>query len=218
MIDSYKKLTLDKYYRIMDLDFFDELDSQVRLISILCDCDVDVVYDMPLDEYHSYVETTAFMSEPPVPCSRIPSSVSFGGRSFEVLKSPERMSAGQYIDYQQYAKEKLGFEYLLSCFLIPKGKKYGEYDVVEVINFLREHVSIQFAVDVCFFFQKKLAYTTKGFLTFLDWRLKRMMRKSKGETKERIRQMRETFRSFQNGDGLDLLTQYLIRQDRNGTK
>ena len=45
-----------------------------------------------------------------------------------------KLTTAQYIDFQSYSKDS-DYSKMLSVFLVPKGKKYGEgYDALEVIN------------------------------------------------------------------------------------
>lgn len=70
------------------------------------------------------------------------------------------LTTGQYIDYQTYMQDNEDFKNLakvLSVFIVPKGKTYNEgYDVEDVIRELDEHLSIQIALGVCFFFGRSI--------------------------------------------------------------
>ena len=95
---------------------------------------------------------------------------------------------------------------LLSVFLIPKGKKYGEYDLEEVMNDIYNYFPIADARAVSFFFTLVLQSLTKATLISLERRTKKELKKTKTkEEKEKIEMLLETIRlskdSIPNGIG-----------------
>ena len=95
---------------------------------------------------------------------------------------------------------------MLSVFLIPKGKKYGEYDLEEVISDIYNYFPIADARAVSFFFTLVLQSLTKATLISLERRTKKELKKTKTkEEKEKIEMLLETIRlskdSIPNGIG-----------------
>ncbi len=187
MIDSYKTLTLGKFMELQKIDWasMEEIDIQVKMLSVLSDMDEDEILKLPLDEYSKMVNKTAFLSKQPEITKNIPDKIKINDKTYVLVKDIKKMTAGQYIDYQQYlAANDINFylPYILSCFIIPKGKTYGDYDVDEVVDVLKNNLSVEEALSISGFFMKKFRSSIKAILFYLDWKIKKMMRKTKDET------------------------------------
>lgn len=187
MIDSYKTLTLGKFMELQKIDYksMEEIDIQVKMLSVLSDMDEDEILKMPLNEYSKMVNNTAFLSKQPEISKNIPDKIKINDKIYVLVKDVKKMTAGQYIDYQQYlAANDFNFylPYILSCFIIPKGKTYGDYDIEEVVDILKNNLSVEEALSISGFFMKKFRTSIKAILLYLDWKIKKMMRKTKDET------------------------------------
>ena len=210
MINNYKDLTLEKYLQLRDIDIteLEPLDIQAQMIAILSDMTEDEVLDLSLPEYQRLVGEMLFLNEEPVPIKTIPKELTIGGRKYSVLKNAREMTAGQFIDYQSYIKDDVEkkLPLLLTCFIIPKGKKYGQYDIAEVIDDMRM-LPIETVLGLAAFFLRQSQRLISNTLTYLDWSVRRMERKEKKtETREKMKEAREKIRLLQDlvndGDGL----------------
>ena len=191
MITAYKDLTIKKYKEIMAISDMEteDIDKQVKLISILSDFTEDDVYNLPLDKYGEYVDNLSFLFKEPKPLTRLPDTITLGDVKYIVLKRVDRMTAGQYIDLQTYMKENLGVEYILSTILIPKGKRYGDYDPIDVVSDISEYLDVETAMGIAFFLHKKLEYTIRGSLRYLDWMM-RILKRKNPKIKEKLEEAR----------------------------
>ena len=211
MITSYKDLTLEKYLALRDIDLMqEEIDIQTEMLAILNDCTTDEILNLKLDEYHKLVGQMAFLAEEPKPISKVPKEIVVNGKKYSVLRNAKEMSAGQFIDYQNYIKDinttEKNLPLLLTCFCIPKGQKYGDYDFVEASNDMKQ-LPIEIVLGLASFFFRQSQKLINSTLTYLDWTVKRMSRKEKNkETKEKMMEAREKLRLLQDlvnaGDGL----------------
>lgn len=210
MINNYKDLTLEKYLQLRDIDIteLEPLDIQAQMIAILSDMTEDEVLDLSLPEYQRLVGEMLFLNEEPVPIKTIPKELTISGRKYSVLKNAREMTAGQFIDYQSYIKDDVEkkLPLLLTCFIIPKGKKYGQYDIAEVIDDMRM-LPIETVLGLAAFFLRQSQRLISNTLTYLDWSVRRMERKEKKtETREKMKEAREKIRLLQDlvndGDGL----------------
>lgn len=211
MINNYKDLTLDKYLQLREIDTnCEEIEVQVQMLSILNDCDEDAVLDLPLPEYRKLVSEMSFLMEEPVVGKRPPKELTINGKKYTVLKDAREMTAGQYIDYQNYIGDvtvaEKNLPLLLSCFVIPKGKKYGSYDLEEAVADIR-CMPIETVLTLAGFFFRQSQNLINNMLTSLDWMTKRMERKEKDkEKKMMMKQAREKVAMLQSlvndGDGL----------------
>lgn len=188
MIKSYSELPVDRYLEIKDLinEDCEPLDLQVKLVSILDGRSEEDVLNMNINDYHALVQQSGFLMEPPKAAKHIPNKLTINGKKYTIQKDVSKFTAAQYIDYQTMTaredKEKI-LPYILSCFIVPEGKRYNDgYDIAEVIKDIGAFLSIQDAVNVCFFFQRKYLSLLNDTLIYLGWKTKRMMRKTKDET------------------------------------
>lgn len=211
MINNYKDLTIAKFQELHSVEWegMEEIDMQVTMIAILNDMTEDEVLMLPLTEYSKLAAQTAFLQNPPMPRRRTPNKIIINGREYVLVKDISEMSTGQYIDYNQYLTsgdiDKF-LPYILSCFLIPKGKKYGDYNVDDVVNEIKENLSVEEALGISNFFMRRFRNSTKAMVLYLDWKMKRMQKKTKDETvRTKMKEARKALLSLQNliknGDG-----------------
>lgn len=215
MIDNYNDLTVGKYQEIMLLlngAPMDELTMQTSLIAILSDEDEDDILNLPLSEYNKMVQGTAFLSEEPKK-RIVATKYILGDMELETMLNMKDMTAGQYIDYQTFIKDpdKYLVE-MLSVFLIPKGKKYNDgYDILEVHNAIREHLSIVDALSMSAFFLLLSQVLIKTTLTSLTSKVKKMKKKSKNQ--QEIQKLEQAIQNLETaGVGFHLLTEFQKQQ------
>lgn len=211
MITSYKDLTLDKYLALRNIDVEqEEIDIQSQMLAVLNDCTVDEILDLKLDEYHKLVGQMNFLLNEPNPIKKVPNEITINKNKYEVIKDARSMTAGQFIDYQNYIKDinttEKNLPLLMTCFLIPKGKKYGDYDFVEVAKDMGQ-LPIEMVLGLAGFFFRKSQKLISNTLTYLDWMVKKMKRRE--TNKEIVAKMEEateklhTLKNLVNGgDGL----------------
>lgn len=154
MIDNYNKLTIGKYQEVLEAirDYEDEHERNTALIAVLCDEEPDEVLNLSLSEYKARVDGLRFLLEEPVQAP-IKNRYRIGNMELDLCADLSKLTAGQYIDYQTFIKDvENNMVELLSVFLIPKGKKYGDYDMGEVHEAIRENLSICDALGLSAFF------------------------------------------------------------------
>lgn len=209
MINNYRDLTIEKYIELYELDVFgmEEIDIQSNIIAILSDMTVDEVLDLPIPQYKKLAQQTAFMTVPPHVKARKISKVTINGKEYKVLDKVENMTTGQYIDYQSYLQknEVKMLPYILSCLVVPKDEKYGETDTIEDIK----QMSVEEALTISNFFMKQSLTLTKTTLRYLEWQMKRKMKKMKEETvkqkmEEAIQKLRLLRNLLKDGDGFQM--------------
>lgn len=187
-------------------DEIEILDANVRLLSVLCDCSEDDISKLNAKKFSKLIDQTTFLKT--MPKVNIKEKYNINGKDYRLFLSLKDMSIAQYIDFQTYYKDKdNNVKELLSCFLIPKGKKYGEdYSIDEVINDIGEHLSIVDANSIMFFFVILYQSLTKVTLTYLIKELKKMKKKNLDkemiEKKEQaIKELRKAMDLLPNGNG-----------------
>lgn len=138
----------------------DDVSRSIEIYSILSD-DADKARDyllnVPVGELSKELAKIKFVEnsyQPDVP----EMEYSFNGKKYAVQYDVKKMTAAQYIDFQNLQKDaQNNFKYLFMCFLIPKGKKYGEdYDVLALADELYDIIPITVVSDIMFFFVQLL--------------------------------------------------------------
>lgn len=141
MIDSYDKLTIWQYERLLALRDAHEDDNELTLavLAELSGKSVDELMEMPLEDYYKIRAGGAFLLTQPVP-GRVRRSYRVGRWRLRPLRSVRQMTAAQFIDFQEWtARQGTSMAATLSCFLVPRGRAYGEgYDPAEVVEALAQ--------------------------------------------------------------------------------
>jgi hypothetical protein len=189
MVSSYKELTINQYLGLKDLmadEVADDLGAQARLVAYLDNKTEDEVLNLPLADYHRLVQKTNFLMTLPEPSKKAPAAIKVGNYKLKAVTEVAQMTTAQYIDFENLLGMPEREKYLASivaCFYIPVGKKYNQgYDLDEVTKLIGDNVSVQDAMDVCFFFQKRYLSSIEDSLRYLEFKTRRMMRKEKDET------------------------------------
>lgn len=210
--NNWNKISIKKFDEISNIlssinnvNEDEALEININLLSILCDVSVEEIEDLPLTEFSKLVKQTEFLKE--MPKVDIKDNYVINGKKYVLCANVSKMTTAQYIDYQTLVKNAdKNVKELLSVFLIPKGKKYGEYDLEEVMNDIYNYFPIADARAVSFFFTLVLQSLTKATLISLERRTKKELKKTKTkEEKEKIEILLETIRlskdSIPNGIG-----------------
>lgn len=191
MIDNYNDLTIGKYQKIKEINDagYDESESHIQIIAVLADMDIDEVANMNILEFKKYNQKLEFLLDLP-PKRAVATKYNLGGMELETMLAVDEMTVAQYIDYQTYLKDSDKYLVeLLSVFLIPKKKTYGEgYDIIEVQKVIRENLSIVDAISLSAFFLQWYLALTEVTVTSLTKKMKRMMRKEKDTEKKMVLQ------------------------------
>lgn len=209
MIDSYDKLTVGKYQTIKAIidNGGDETEIKTEVLSELTEIDVEDLLDMPIVRYHHLLQNAAFLLED-VPHRMVATKYILGGVTFDVLLNIEKMTAAQFIDYQNYIKDVNGnLVQLLSVFLIPKGHRYNEgYDIVEMQKIIKDNLCIIDAYALAAFFLKWYESLLKATVHSLIRQMKRILKKEKDKT-ARMKIMETIANLEKSGSGLVSLTE-----------
>lgn len=214
---DYRSLNLGKYQKCREAlkAEGEELDKQVKLLAVLGDCTEDDILNLPLSKYQDKLAEISFLTKTPEVNSKCPNKLKLGANEYYVCKNVEKLTTAQYIDYQTYMQNKDYDMYLaniLACFVIPKGHEYCEgYDPLDVIKDINDHMSVETAMSICFFFRQKSLSSIKHTLRSLEWMMRtvRMTNKNKQvkvKVNEALVKMQELQSLLENGDEFAGLT------------
>lgn len=203
---NWEEISVNTFSRLRNIDYkqdggeFEMLNANIELLSILCDCDEDVISNLTTSEFTYLLNQTTFLKD--MPKVKIEDTYIINGTTYKVFLSLKQMSVAQYVDFQTYFKDQQKyFKELLSVFLIPKGMKYGEgYNIDDTINDIGEYLSIVDANSILFFFAILFQSLTKVTLDCSIKDMKKMMKKM--TNKEEIEKMEMAIKEMEKAKAL----------------
>ena len=173
MIDNYTSLPLGDYQDILALckdESLEELDRQVKILSILTKMDEATLLNLPIQEFKVLTSRMGFLEKDlPTKVTRLEKSYKIGKFELVPVTDMRKVITAQYIDFQSF--HQAGFEdhfvEILSCLLVPKGKKYNQdYDIIEVQDAIRKDLNVHDAASLYAFFIFSCRESIKDMLTF----------------------------------------------------
>lgn len=173
MIDNYKSLPLGDYQDILALckdESLEELDKQVKILSILTKVDEDTLLNLPIQDFKMLTSRMGFLEKDlPTKVTKLEDSYKIGKFELVPVTDMRKVITAQYIDFQSF--HQAGFEdhfvEILSCLLVPKGKKYNQdYDIIEVQDAIRRNLNVHDAASLYAFFIFSCRESIKDMLTF----------------------------------------------------
>lgn len=190
---SIGDLPINKYLELQRVlsnrsadDNTDDTDLNVQMLSIFTDIPEEEIYNSSLFDIGLVMSDLRNCLEQPMPePNKMPKTLKLNGITYKVTDDVAGFTVAQYIDFQQFITNDSMIAELLATFILPKGAKYndGSYDIDKQIADFKEHLTIQTAVSLRFFFLKSLLTSTTATLQSLQ---EQMMRK---QMKAQIRQI-----------------------------
>lgn len=158
--DSWSKITVDDYYRIMEIinEVKDEMVKDAELLAVLCDVFPKDILSLKLPDIIRLKQKTGFILEGLPRHKKIKAdNIKIGDHTYKLIHKIEKYTAAQFIDFQTIIKQdKNDIARILSTILIPKGKEYGEdYDIEDVVKDIRFNMGMDVANSLVFFCIKK---------------------------------------------------------------
>ena len=206
IIDNYRDLPIGLYLEICDIDRREDLEDinkQVSIISVLTGMAEEDIYNLPLEEYRQLAAKSQYLRHPYEGEILTAKNYIVGKFTLVSIEDYRKITTAQYIDFQTFAKDaERNIVEILSCMLIPKGKKYNQdYDVLEVQKALREHLCVADALSLLAFFFVQYRQSIKDSLTYSR---EMAMRLRDPEKKRRMLReiQKEEDRLLRLGDGL----------------
>lgn len=205
MIKSYEELAIGKYLAINEIDKQegDELMKQVKIISVLSGKSEDELLNLPIVEYRQMAEGAEFLMQHVNDKEEIKDEYMVGDFILCPCLKTEKIITAQYIDFQYYcAKGAEGIVEQVATLMLPKGKKYNtDYDILDVQNAIREHLSVATVLSLYAFFLRLYLQSIRNIQTFLIQEVERM---PQGEKKEKMRKEMMRIVSQLDGGGLQM--------------
>lgn len=203
IIDNYRSLPVGKYLEICKLsrdESIDELEQQVKTISILTGISEDEVLALPITQYKEFAGKTKFLEREYDGKLQVAKSYCLNGMELIPVKDITKINTAQYVDFQTFSKQGDMFTVeTLSTMLIPKGKKYNDgYEITDVHKAIKENLSVADVLSLYAFFLSKWVTSIKDSLIFSAKEIQKIPNK---EMREKLMKQMEEIHSKINGDG-----------------
>lgn len=167
--DKWSDVTIGEYERIVDIikGTDDEIERLTGVISVLSGIDENEIADMPIAEIAKIGKKLDFLNSFDFNKNATYKSLVIDGET--LVLAVKDMSVAQYVDFQAtWSAESKDLARIISICYVPKGKTYNkDYDIEELIEKIRNNVSIDKANSIGFFLLKKLNGLTNFTVRFL---------------------------------------------------
>lgn len=156
IIKSWNDINLNQYIELREIateEGIDESERNLQILSILLDCTVEELENMPLLKLKTYSGALGFLQSPPQP-GKTRRTYKLRGTEYKVFKDFNGITTSQFIDFQTYAKDPdKNIKELLGVILIPSGHNYNEgYDLSDTIELIGETLNVPDALSLLSFF------------------------------------------------------------------
>lgn len=164
-----------------------DVDKTTYFLALLTETDVKTIEGLEIAEYGKLVDEINFINS--MPKVEIKSEYVINGKEYELCCNMQNITVAQYIDFQNLYKDiENNKSALMAVFLVPKGKKYGEYDINEVKREIENHMSICDVSACMLFFSLLYRGLTIATLQYSLRMMKKEMRREKNkEIKEKMK-------------------------------
>lgn len=152
---SWGTLPIGKYEQIKDIIRSESENSDVEILAVLCDCDVETLLNAPVGEVRRLLREGAFLSKGLNVKDRLRNKyITIDGVKYVVHTDFKDITTAQYIDFQTFYKDyEKNYCNILATFIIPDGHVYNDgYDAMETAETFREKMPVEVAENACFFF------------------------------------------------------------------
>ena len=135
--------------------------------------------DLSLEELKDWINEIKFLEEPYKP-KEIKSEYNIQNKIYKPVVSLKNIKAGQFIDFQTFIKDpEKNIANIAACFLLEKGKTYGDNDPLEEAEFFDKYLKITDYKDIFNFFTVAWRSYTKAIQASLEKEMKKTLKKEK---------------------------------------
>lgn len=152
---SWAQLPIGKYERIKEIIRGDVENSDIEILSVLCDCDVDDILNAPVSKVMELKKAALFLNTKLDVKDKLKyKHLTIDGVKYVVHTDFKDITTAQYIDFQTFYKDyEKNYCNVLATFIIPEGHIYNDgYDALETAEIFREKMPVEVAENACFFF------------------------------------------------------------------
>ena len=210
---SWRDVTINEYF-----DFRDKLESassdyekEIVKIAFVNGFKEEDVWNMTIADVKRYQQNTFWLNDFEISKDVKFKNIKIEDEVYRINPDMQSFSVAQYIDFQNFfPKRTQKTNYIgniLACFIVPKGKKYGEgYDVAQLVNKINDNVDILTSNEIIFFFLKRYLFSIKVMLTFFKYQMKILKLIGKKRNKEKIKAIEEKVKELEKNISVGLLS------------
>lgn len=143
--NNYNELPISTYHKVKEIaeSDLDDITKEVKYISILYGIPEPDIWELSVIEIGNLRKQLQWLNNTDFNQKFEGGEYTINGNTYVIDKKIENVSYSQFVDFQNYYGRKNMEAEILSVFMIPKGKKYGQdYDIDKVINEIMDNVSI----------------------------------------------------------------------------
>lgn len=191
---SWKDVTIDEYFdlceRLSD-DALNDYEKIIIKIAFITGKSENEIWNLNWEDFRTLQVEALWMEEFKLKENVKFKSIEINGEKYSIDTNLQNFTVAQYIDFQTFfPKRKTNKRILgniLACFIIPKGKKYGEnYDIQDVVKTINNYLDIMTAEEIMFFFLKQYLILTRATVNYLNWLIKKSTKKMKNQEKQHM--------------------------------
>ena len=159
-VTSWADVTIGQYQEIMSIQTTNKISKFIESLSIILDCDPQVIRDMNMKQYNELVSDFQFLSKQPE--SHIDKIIEVDGKRYGLMPDMTLMDAGTFIDADQFKEEPIvNLHYLTALVYRPVVKEDGDDYEIEKhkaegfekrANLFKEKVSVESVMGAVLFF------------------------------------------------------------------
>lgn len=155
-----------EFNNIVNDDTLDNIFKEISALAIFCDVPEDTIYKLTQQEAAKYI---AIMHENIEKYNKLskngnytkrPKKLILNSNEYKIDYNVNKLNMAQYVDFQMIianAEDHVNnIVDLLSIFVIPKGKKYGEDYNMDAVKEDIQTLQMETALSITFFLKKKL--------------------------------------------------------------
>lgn len=193
MITSWKQMSIGTFMKVSEINRSQDSDEDklFRIAALLSGMEYEDFLNLPLNESRGIIAKGGFMYEEPK-AGKIKKTYVIGSRTYRVMRNMDDMTTAQYLNYQSIADKPVDdtMADLMAIVLIPEGKTYGDYDMTEITEEIRDNFNIEDALSVADFFTRLFERSIRRMQRYSDILLTAMEWKVRMECKNK--EQRET--------------------------
>ena len=171
---SWNTLPIGKYQQIREILESGTEHIDVEILSVLCDCPLDDILNMPIVDLMALKEQALFITKPLKIRDRlIFNSIKLNGVKYNIFTDMRKVTTAQFIDYQAFFQDyEKNYCNVLACFVIPDGHMYNDgYDAMELAETFKEQLDVETAENIAFFLARRLERLYRKGMTSLMFRM-----------------------------------------------
>lgn len=190
---TWNDISFKQYLDILDLyndKDMSDADRTVEICKILYEINI---LTLPLTDYGKYINGLNFLNQKP-PKLPLLDEYTVNGTTYVVTNDVANLTVAQYMDCDALIKKSKDIEnypQIMACFMVPKGKKYGEGYLSKAVAEDMEDLPVTAVLALAAFFLNYYRRFIKISLIYLRRKLRKLPKTERKKVMEEMNQMRQ---------------------------